>query len=163
MTVRSRLNRTDPAAVLSHGTLGLAGVAVLGTAADLAAERHWQTPVQLVAWAALVMLAVSQLLLAFRPDRRAARRAAQVLCVVVLVASVLGVVEHVAANLDAGVLDGRYSARWAELPVTWRLWYAVTKTVGPAPPLAPGALGQAALLTLLSAWRGSPIGSGITA
>ena len=36
------------------------------------------------------------------------------------------------------------------LPLLERGWYAVTKTVGPAPTLAPGVLGQTALLLLLA-------------
>jgi hypothetical protein len=75
---------------------------------------------------------------------------ARVLAVLVLAASVYGVVQHVVVNYESGALDAAYGQEWESLPVPQRWWYALTKTVGPAPPLAPGVLGQAALLLLLA-------------
>jgi hypothetical protein len=76
--------------------------------------------------------------------------AARVLALLVLGASIYGVVDHILVNFDSGALDQRYADTWDTLPVVERLWYAVTKTVGPAPTLAPGVLGQSALLLLLA-------------
>jgi hypothetical protein len=151
----NRLSRSvsaDTAWVLRTGLLVLAGIAIGATAVELATERHWASPVQLVPWFALAVLALALALLAMRP-RRPSLAVARSLAVLVLVASVYGVVEHVAANLDAGVLDATYSSTWDSLPFATRLWYAVTKTVGPSPPLAPGVLAQSALLMLLATWR----------
>jgi hypothetical protein len=67
---------------------------------------------------------------------------------------VYGVITHIVVNYDAGVLDQRYAGTWDSLPVLQRWWYATTKTVGPAPTLAPGVLGQTALLLLLATLTG---------
>jgi hypothetical protein len=60
------------------------------------------------------------------------------------------VLEHILTNFNAGELDQRFADTWDSLPLLERGWYAVTKTVGPAPTLAPGVLGQTALLLLLA-------------
>jgi hypothetical protein len=70
--------------------------------------------------------------------------------VVVLGASMYGVLDHVLVNYESGALDQRYSESWDTLPVGEQWWLAVTKTVGPAPTLAPGVLGQSALLLVLA-------------
>ena len=57
------------------------------------------------------------------------------------------------ANYEAGPLDQRYTATWESLPAAARWWAAASMTVGPAPPIAPGVLGQAALALLLSTAR----------
>ncbi len=74
----------------------------------------------------------------------------RVLAVVVLGASMYGVLDHVLVNYESGVLDQRYSESWDTLPVGEQWWLAVTKTVGPAPTLAPGVLGQSGLLLVLA-------------
>jgi hypothetical protein len=74
----------------------------------------------------------------------------RVLALVVLGASVYGILEHILVNFHAGELDQRFADTWDSLPLLERGWYAVTKTVGPAPTLAPGVLGQTALLLLLA-------------
>lgn len=133
------------------GVVGLAVAGILGAAAELATARHWKQPVQLVPWVALGVLAVAVALLAV--FRWRAVVVVRVLAVLVLLTSAFGVYEHVAANYDAGPLDGRYSETWAQLPLTTQLWYAASMTVGPAPPLAAGVLGYAAALVLLGTVR----------
>jgi hypothetical protein len=132
--------------------LALAVIASCGTAIELATERHWNSTLQLVPWAALAVLALAQGLIAVRPGQTAVR-AARILAVLVVLTSIFGIVEHVRANLDAGVLSATYADTWDGLSMWTRLWYAATKAVGPAPPLAAGVLAQAALLTLLATWR----------
>lgn len=147
------------APLVRRGLLALTAIGILGTAFELATERHWHGLEQLIPWAALVVLAVATVLAALPGDRGAT--AARVLALVVLVASIYGVVTHVLANFHAGVLDQRYAETWNGLPVLQQWWHAVTRTVGPAPTLAPGMLGQAALLLLLATVRGlRPHGSG---
>ncbi|MDI1464778.1 hypothetical protein QEZ54_27785 [Catellatospora sp. KI3] len=152
MTVQERLRGLGTAAGLRIGVLCLAAVAAGGTAVELAAERHWDTPVQLLPWAALALLAAALLLLAVRP-RPASVRTSRVLAAIVLFLAAIGVWEHVEANFDAGWLDALHGSGWDSLPTSTRWWYAVAKVVGPAPPLAPGVLAQASLLVLLAAWR----------
>ena len=64
--------------------------------------------------------------------------------------SVYGVVDHVLVNYGSGPLDERFADTWDALPLLTRVWYAASKEVGPAPTLAPGVLGQTALLLLLA-------------
>src|SRR5262249_58491373 len=123
-----------------------------GLAIELAVERHWTQPIQFVAWGALVVAATAILLVLGAPSP-ARLRLARVLAVAVMLSALLGVWEHVEGNYDAGPLDQNYSDRWDSLPASTQWWLAVSKTVGPSPPLAPGALAQAGLCVLLATVR----------
>ena len=81
------------------------------------------------------------------------RWTALVLSTVVAIAAAVGVGLHVNENHVAGALDYRYTDTWDSIPTLeqWRL--AVTKTIGPAPVLAPLALAQVAALVSLAAGR----------
>lgn len=149
--------RADPISdaaspLLRRGLLWLGAVTVSALAVELAAERHWTQPVQLVAWAALLLTLVAVALVAWAPSPRNVRLA-QIVAVVVVLSSVLGIWEHVYSNYDAGELDQQYSNSWESLPESSRWWLAVTKSVGPSPVLAPGALAQAAVCVLLATLR----------
>jgi hypothetical protein len=150
----ARSRRRDPVDLLRAGLVALAVVSAGATAFELASERHWNDLDQLIPWAALVVL-VGAIVGVLVPTR-IGLAVSRVLAAVVLAASLYGVVDHVLANHDAGELDGRYAAVWEDLPAAQQWWYAVTKTVGPAPTLAPGVLGQAALLVLLAGVGRSP-------
>ena len=65
---------------------------------------------------------------------------ARILAVVVMLSAAMGIWQHVYASYDAGRLDYRYADRWESLGEATRWWLALTKTVGPSPPLAPRAL-----------------------
>jgi hypothetical protein len=138
--------------LLRRGLLWLAGLTSLGIAVELGLDRHWTQPIQLVAWVALGAIGVAIALLARAPSPSGVR-VAQILAVVVVLMAALGIWEHVYANYDAGPLDYRYADTWDGLTEAGRWWLALTKTVGPSPPLAPGALAQAGLCVLLAAWR----------
>jgi hypothetical protein len=138
----------DAAAFVRHGLVALTVVGIFAAAFELATERHWNGIEQLIPWIALAVLAVAVGLL-FVPAGRGVPLA-RVLAVVVLGASMYGVLDHVLVNYESGVLDQRYSESWDTLPVGEQWWLAVTKTVGPAPTLAPGVLGQSALLLVLA-------------
>ena len=140
------------AALLRAGLLGLAALTTVGISAELASERHWTQPVQLVAWAAVILLALAIGLVAWAPNAFRVRLARVVASIVVLAAG-LGIAVHVYTNHDAGPLDYRYSASWETLPALTQWWFATSRTVGPAPPFAPGALAQAALGVLLATVR----------
>lgn len=141
-----------PADVMRRGLIGLTVLGILAAAFELATERHWNGLVERIPWLALAVLAVA-VGLALVPENWAVT-AARVLALLVLGASLYGVIQHVLANYNAGALDQRYAATWDTLPHIRRWWYAATKTVGPSPTLAPGVLGQTALLLLLATVAG---------
>jgi hypothetical protein len=141
--------------ILRRGLIGLIMLSIVGTAFELATERHWQTWEQLLPWGTLVLLAVAVALFTLG-DSLKAITAVRVLSSVVLLVASFGVYAHVAANYDAGFLDQRYAGTWEALPIVSRWWYALTKSVGPAPPLAPGALAQTALLLFLATFTHRP-------
>jgi len=143
------LSTNPTSALLRKGVLGIAGLTTLGITIELAIERHWTQPVQLIAWAAVGALAVAIVLMTWAPHR-ARVRVAQLLAGLVVLSSAVGVGEHVFANYDAGSLDQRYAKTWDSLSEPARWWLAISKTVGPSPPFAPGALAEAGLAVLLT-------------
>jgi len=144
------VGRDDPTSdrTLVHrlrlGLIAVAAITVFGTAVELAFQRHWTEPVQFVAWAALLALSVAIALLVREPDRRSVR-AARAIVFVVGAAALLGFLEHVKGNYEAGPLDAVYGDQWNTLAMTSKFWLALTQGVGPSPALAPGVLVQAAL------------------
>ena len=134
--------------LVRRGLVALVVVGIVATAFELATEHHWNGFEQLIPWIALAVLAVAVALLLVPAGRGVP--AARVLAVLVLAASAYGVLDHVLVNFGSGALDQRYSESWETLPVLQQWWLAVTKTVGPAPTLAPGVLGQSALLLVLA-------------
>ena len=134
--------------LVGRGLIALTGIGVLATGFELATERHWNDLDQLVPWAALMVLTAAIALLLL-PEGRGTTLS-RVLAIIVLTASLYGVVDHVLTNFGSGALDQRFGEVWDSLPLLERGWYAITKTVGPAPTLAPGVLGQTALLLLLA-------------
>ena len=137
---------------LRRGALVLAAATCVGLFVELGIERHWTQPIQLVAWAAVAAMLVATGL-TWLAGSRLHIRVAQTLAVLVVMSAVLGVGQHVVANYDAGELDAEYGERWSSLPESQRWWLALSKTVGPSPPLAPGALAEAAALMLLAAYH----------
>jgi hypothetical protein len=135
-------------ALVRRTLYALTVIGIIATAFELATERHWNGLEQLIPWAALLILAVAAVL-ALLPAG-SARSAARVLALIVLGASIYGVLDHIAVNYNSGPLDQRFADTWDTLPSTHQWWYAITKTVGPAPTLAPGILGQTALLLFLA-------------
>ena len=126
--------------LLRRALLGLAGLGVVGTAADLAAARHWQTPVQLVPWATLAVLAGA--LAAVLLGRTSVAR---VLAGSAAASGAYGMWSHAAANHAAAPLSAVHGPGWDALTPVERWWAAVSGGVGPAPVLAAGVLGYAAL------------------
>jgi hypothetical protein len=138
----------NSAALVRHGLVALTVIGILAAAFELAAERHWNGLEQLIPWLALAVLAVATAMVLVPGGRGVT--AARVLALLVLGASIYGVADHILVNFNSGALDQRYADTWDALPLVERWWYAATKTVGPAPTLAPGVLGQSALLLLLA-------------
>lgn len=137
------------APALRRGLLWLAGLSVVGLAVELAAERHWTQPIQFVAWAALL---VTLLAIGLTAGISSAGRLklARWLAIAVMISAGFGIWEHIEENHDSGELDRVYGESWDSLPATTQWWLAASKTVGPSPPLAPGALAVAAFCVLLA-------------
>jgi hypothetical protein len=134
--------------LVRRGLVALTAIGIAAAAFELYGERHWNGPEQLVPWVALAVLAVATGLVLLPGG--AARTTGRVLALLVLAASAYGVADHILVNYDSGALDQRFADTWDTLPVLTRWWYAASKQVGPAPTLAPGVLGQTAVLLLLA-------------
>jgi hypothetical protein len=137
----------DPLHVLRGSLAALTALGIVGTAFELASLHHWNGATQLVPWFALLVLAGALLLHVRQRDRVHLVRG---LGLLVLVASVYGVLEHALVNYESGPLDQRFTETWTALSPWLQWWYAITRTVGPAPTLAPGMLGQAAATLMLA-------------
>ncbi|MGE0570023.1 MAG: hypothetical protein AB7H85_11050 [Dehalococcoidia bacterium] len=142
------MRRWKGATTLRAGVLALALASMAGTAAELAMERHWNSPVKLVPWFALGALLAIWPVATWVP--RAGRWVVWGVCVAVVGVSGFGVYEHILENHTAGPLDFRYAARWDSMPTVEQWWQAATKGVGPAPVLAAGVLTQSACLIALA-------------
>jgi hypothetical protein len=134
---------------LRVGLLTLAALIAFGLAVELAMERHWTKPTQWIAWVALVGILASAAMVRWWRSARA-REIARALALLVVISAALGVIQHVAGNYDAAPLDFRYSDTWDGLPESTRWWLAISKSVGPSPVLAPGALAVAGFCVLLA-------------
>ena len=125
---------------LRSGFLVLAGLAVAGTAVELAMLRHWDGLLQLIPWFTLGVVTVAIVLAA-----RGRTGLARLLALAVFAAAAFGIWEHTLANYHAGPLDFRYATRWATMSAKSRWWAAFTETVGPSPTLAPLVLAWSSL------------------
>jgi hypothetical protein len=143
----------NTAVLVRRALIALTVVGILAAAFELAIERHWNGLEQLIPWLALAVLALATVLVLIPGGRGVT--AARVLALLVLGASIYGVVDHILVNFNSGALDQNFADTWDTLPLVERGWYAITKTVGPAPTLAPGVLGQSALLLLLATLGGT--------
>jgi hypothetical protein len=142
--------------LIRGGLIALTLIGIGAAAFELYSEQHWNSPIQLIPWGALGALLLAALL-ALVPGGRGALPA-RILAVLVLGASLYGVVQHVLTNLAAGPLDARVGDTWAGLPLVEQIWLAASKQVGSAPTLAPGVLGQTALVLLLATISGPRTG-----
>ncbi|MGP3918742.1 hypothetical protein [Nonomuraea sp. 10N515B] len=141
---RRRLAQTGTIS-LRLGLLALVAIGIAGAVFELAFERHWGNLTQLIPWAALALLTLALVMLAFGDSPRTVSLI-RVLATVVLLTAAYGVFVHISVNYGAGGSD----AEWSTLSPLSQWWYAATKTVGFAPPLAPGMLAQSALMLLLA-------------
>jgi hypothetical protein len=135
--------------VLRWSLIALATILSLGTGLELALERHWGTTVRMVPWFTLAVVLLAVALLVIRPTRGVVR-CVRLMALAVAFCGAFGVYEHVLGNYNGGPLDFRYADRWATMSFTARWWAAISKTVGPAPVLAPAVLMQAAVLLFLA-------------
>ena len=150
MTHVRHAQRADPLSLLRVSLTALTALGIAGTAFELATLHHWNGAIQLVPWAALAVLAAALALHLAAPSYPPQLHVVRVLALFVLAAALYGVVEHALANYRAGPLDQRFADTWTTLVPWLRWWYAITKTVGPAPTLAPGMLGHTAATLILA-------------
>ncbi|RZT88864.1 hypothetical protein EV383_5817 [Pseudonocardia sediminis] len=127
-------DRTAPDG-LGAALIGLGVLGILGSAVQLAAPGS----AHLLPWGATILLATAAALLTLPRVGRPGRHAARALSLIVLVSAATAVAEHLAAG--PGVPVGSFT----------HSWYG-----GGTAPLAPGLLGQSALLLLLASLRAGP-------
>ena len=146
------ISETDQASLLRKCFVFLAIFAMLGTMVELAAERHWQNFVQLIPWMSIGVLFAAFIVLLLRPTVGGIR-VARASALLVALSTVVGVYYHVKENHKAGFLDFRFAETWATMSFTSQWWKAASKTVGPAPTLAPAALVIACLCLFFATLR----------
>ncbi|MEZ5144095.1 MAG: hypothetical protein R2726_16475 [Acidimicrobiales bacterium] len=134
---------------LRRALLWIAVATTAGTTVELASLEHWTEKTQLIAWMAVVVLAVA-IAIVWRARTTRAVQLARLLAVGVCGAAAIGVVAHVHGNYEAGPLDAQYGDRWDSMSQAARWWAALVKQVGPSPPLAPGILVIASLAVLFA-------------
>ena len=140
----------DPSgATLRRGLLALAGAGIVGTAAELAITRHWESATQLIPWVALALIGAALVAVVARP-RRATVLAARWTGLALTAAGTYGVIDHIASNVSAGPLDAQYGARWDSMSTIAHWWAAANGGVGPAPTLAPAILAQIGICLALA-------------
>jgi hypothetical protein len=131
--------------VVRYGLIALSTLGLIGAGTELAANSHGLE--QLAPWAGLAVLAVATALVALGGRRSVLW--ARVLCLAVLGAAAYGVAEHLLASASPTAIDKSLSGYWASLSPLTRSWYGA-HDLGPRTPLAPGMLGQTALLIVLA-------------
>jgi hypothetical protein len=142
----------DTPTLLRRGVLALAWLGLAGTTTELVFLRHWQSATQLIVWPFVAVLGIAALLVSVRPRPRTIVLVRWLAAVVVVVAAI-GVGLHVIENLAAGALDRNYASTWSSMAPIDQWWAAITSGVGPAPVLAPGALGEISLAVVLATVR----------
>ncbi len=159
MTARATTagREADPASALRRAVVALTAASIAGIATELVIERHWGPIVRLIPWLALLVAAIALAMLVRRPSARTIR-SVRIVAVALLVTSLAGVALHVNENYTAGPLDARYSEHWESMDEPSRWWAAFTKSVGPAPTFAPGALAEVGLLLSIATLRHPALG-----
>lgn len=127
----------------------LASGTAVGGLLELAALRHWHG-MQLVPWVVLAVVASAGLVVAARPGPRILPMSAGLLG---LAGGVLGIQQHVAANLALGPVLPETAATWESLGTLHQWWLAASGSVGATPALAPGMVALAGALLLVSTPR----------
>lgn len=124
--------------------LGIIGIAVL-----LAYERHWDSYLQWIPWACLGLIFVSLVLVVLIPGM-GTRRIAQIVTILTIVVSCVGMWQHFDANYNAAAERPGYEAQWEEMSVIDRVWEVGGGSVGQVPVYAAAALIPVALALLMA-------------
>ena len=142
----------DVEQLLRRGILAVGFVGALGTMLELALARHWKSPVQLLPWVFLGVVAWTLAAVWLRPTRPVVR-SARAIAVVAAGVGMFGVFEHVKANYDAAPLDAVFGPKWDATSGVSRWWHATIESVGPSPSFAPAALVLIAAVLLVATAR----------
>src|SRR5258706_7034527 len=151
-TMPPPVSTPDHARLLRNCFVGLAVLSITGTIVELAFERHWKDVEQLIPWYAIGGFLIALLVFLARPTVAGVRTTRAILVPVALTSAV-GIYYHIHENFKAGFLDFRYSKRSKTMEFVDHYWTAFTKTVGPAPTLAPGVLAFACVCLFLATLR----------
>lgn len=148
----ARRREGDTSQGLRAGLLLIALIGALGMGLELALGRHWGGFYQWLPWPAVTATVVTAIVLLRRPEPRVVV-AIRGVCVFVTLVGAAGVLRHVISNYETAPLDAVYGLKWDSMSLAARWWAASSGGVGPAPPLAPAALGIDAACVALATWR----------
>ena len=124
--------------------LGIVGIAVL-----LAYERHWNSYLQWIPWACLGLIFVSLALVVLIPGV-GTRKLAQVVTLLTVIVSCVGMWQHFDANYGSAAEDPTYAAQWEQMSIIEKVWDVAGGTVGQVPVYAAAALIPVALALLMA-------------
>ena len=134
---------------LRVGLLWLVLLGIIGIAVLLAYERHWDSYLQWIPWASLGLILVALVLVVLVPGA-GARKLAQVVTLLTIVVSCVGMWQHFDANYDAAAENPAYAAQWEEMSIIDKVWDVGGGTVGQVPVYAAAALIPVALSLLMA-------------
>lgn len=134
---------------LRVGLLWLVLLGIIGIAVLLAYERHWDSYLQWIPWASLGLILVALVLVVLVPGA-GARKLAQVVTLLTIVVSCVGMWQHFDANYDAAAENPTYAAQWEEMSIIDKVWDVGGGTVGQVPVYAAAALIPVALSLLMA-------------
>ena len=135
----SILRHGGPTGALRAGLLLLLVLGVVGTAATLAFERHWQGFWQMLPWVTLSVITVATVALVVRV-RKATVMLARVVAAVAMVMAIVGTWQHFQENYNTAPLDYRYVEDWDGMSAPERLWTVAGGYAGHVPVTAAGIL-----------------------
>ena len=134
---------------LRVGLLWLVLLGIVGVALLLAYERHWGSYVQWIPWAVLGLILVSLVLVVLAPGI-GTRKLAQVVTLITIVVSFVGMWQHFDANYNAAAENPQYAAQWEQMSIIEKVWEVGGGTVGQVPIYAAAALIPVALSLLMA-------------
>ena len=139
--MRQLIRRNGKFDGLRAALLALVLLGVIGTAGELALERHWHDWIQVLPWVAVGGICVGLTALSIRTTP-ATIWLARALAALAVAFALVGIWQHLAANYDTAPLDYRYTDIWETMTRLERWWAVLSGAVGPAPLLASGILLQ---------------------
>ena len=133
------IRNEGPAGALRAGVLLLLALGVVGTAATLAYERHWEGFWQMLPWVTLSVVTVATVALVIRV-RKATVMLARVVAAVAMMMAIVGTWQHFQENYNTAPLDYRYAEDWDGMSAPERLWTVAGGYAGHVPVTAAGIL-----------------------
>ncbi len=129
--------------------VAFAGVAIVGTLAELVMLRHWDSFEQVIPFLVLGALAgIAAIIWSSRPTPKALF----VVLAISAAAALFGTWEHVESNHETAPLDAVYGPKWDSMSATSQWWAAANGSVGPSPPLVPLVMAYICAMLGTAAW-----------